>query len=89
MKCKQFDDWISNIPVKRRGYTKKSDEFPYLSVFVYDNGKKRVFLSRGRGQKICDIGYFQIENGGFETLLSTLKIVMSEKKLKRLSSIIV
>ena len=35
MKCKKFDDWIKSIPVNPRGYTKKSDDFPYLSVFVY------------------------------------------------------
>lgn len=51
MKCKKFDDWIKSIPVNPRGYTKKSDDFPYLSVFVYANGKKRIFLSRSQGQK--------------------------------------
>lgn len=58
MKCKKFDNWIKSIPINPRGYTKKSDDFPYLSVFVYANGKKRVFLSRSQGQKVCDIGYF-------------------------------
>ena len=73
MKCKKFDNWIKSIPVNPRGYTKKSDDFPYLSVFVYANGKKRVFLSRSQGQKICDIGYFEAENGGFETLWDVFK----------------
>lgn len=73
MKCKNFDDWINSIPVKPRGYTKKSDDFPYLSVFVYANGKKRIFISRSQGQKICDIGYFEADNGGFETLWDVFK----------------
>lgn len=74
MKCKKFDNWIKSIPVNPRGYTKKSDDFPYLSVFVYANGKKRVFLSRSQGQKVCDIGYFEADNGGFETLWETFKL---------------
>ena len=74
MKCKKFDNWIKSIPVNPRGYTKKSDDFPYLSVFVYANGKKRVFLSRSQGQKICDIGYFEADNGGFATLWETFKL---------------
>lgn len=74
MKCKKFDNWIKSIPVNPRGYTKKSDDFPYLSVFVYANGKKRVFLSRSQGQKVCDIGYFEADNGGFATLWETFKL---------------
>lgn len=74
MKCKNFDNWIKSIPVNPRGYTKKSDDFPYLSVFVYANGKKRVFLSRSQGQKVCDIGYFEADDGGFTTLWETFKL---------------
>ena len=74
MKCKKFDNWIKSIPVNPRGYTKKSDDFPYLSVFVYANGKKRIFISRSQGQKVCDIGYFEADNGGFATLWETFKL---------------
>lgn len=55
MKCKKFDNWISNIPVKPRGYTKKSDDYPYLSVFVYANGKKRnTQREKPRGQPLLE-----------------------------------
>ena len=70
---KEIDEWIENIPLGRTFYAKKCQTYPYISVLVSPKGDKKVYISGTQNRKICDVGFFDKKQGGFEALWNSFK----------------
>lgn len=73
MNYKELDAWIENILPGKTFYAKKSVDYPYISISVGPKGEKRIFFSSKRNKKICDVGVFDIKQGGFKGLWERFK----------------
>ena len=73
MNYKELDAWIENILPSKTFYAKKSVDYPYISISVGPKGEKKIFFSGKRNKKICDVGVFDIKQGGFKGLWERFK----------------